>query len=767
MSAHQPSARRSIFHVIVNGYIKSALIPVVLIELALIAAYLVTNTLIRDENIQMMNTSARANLQETARLESYAIDNQLEAVTRQTALYAERTRQALASDYQPSRVELNRYANSEGGAWYTTEDTGGSALLYSAITSVGPEERAKAWRLEQLDPLMKEIVRTSDLVTQVYFNSHDSLNRIYPYFDVLDQYPVDIDIPSYNFYYLADAQHNPNREVVWTDVYVDPAGQGWLASAIAPVYRQGDDFLEGVVGLDIQVNSIIEHVLQLELAWDSYALLLDGSGTIMAMPGRAETDWGLAELTEHSYEEAIHSDIFKPDAFNIFKREDTRGLADRVSATSGVAELTLNGASKLASWSEIPNTGWRLLVVADEEQLYADANALKDRFDQVGIAMIAGLILFYLLFMFYLYRKSLRLSGEISRPMQQLEGQISQIADGDYDLPVTDFQIREVQHISDGLQAMSAELAAAHNKLTEINQDLEQRVRERTDELEQANRLLRDEKSEQGRLINELRETQAQLVQSEKLASLGQLSAGVAHEINNPLAFVSSNIDCLRDYTDSLMRLQSGTEALLDTDAQRKQVVSLKAQEQFDVIAEELPDLIADSVEGARRIKVIVDNLLDFSHISNTEWKTADINQCLETTLVICRNELKYKAEVTKELATLEPIVCIPSQINQVILTLLINAAQAIEQHGRIEIRTRSEQGGVSLRICDNGSGISAQDLPRIFDPFFTTKEVGQGTGLGLSVAYGIVNAHGGRIEVDSTPGEGSCFTVWLPETQT
>ncbi|MBS1223886.1 MAG: histidine kinase, partial [Proteobacteria bacterium] len=185
---------------------------------------------------------------------------------------------------------------------------------------------------------MRDIQQTHPLVVQIYLNTFDSLNRIYPYFEVLSQYAPRMDIPSYNFYYEADAAHNPGRGVVWTDVYVDPAGQGWMVSCIAPVYR--DDVLEGVVGLDITVSTITDTILNLAIPWNGYGVLVSKTGTLLALPRAGEDDWGLKELTTHAYTDAIRQDTFKPEEFNIYRRAGFAGLQNQ---TDGVAALDLKG----------------------------------------------------------------------------------------------------------------------------------------------------------------------------------------------------------------------------------------------------------------------------------------------------------------------------------------------------------------------------------------------------------------------------------------
>lgn len=767
---------KSVFRVLWGTYIRNALIPIIFIELALIAAYLATNYIIRDENIATMQRSAQESLLETARIESDVIKAQLQGVEEMTDLFAALVAQAYEQPYTPDEQELNRYDVSDTGVWHTRPDTAGAAMFYSSITAIGAAERAKARQLVQIDPLMKQLVDSSSLVTQAYLNTYDSMNRIYPPFDVVAQYPFDLDVRDYNFYYEADAERNPERKAVWTDVYIDPAGQGWMASAVAPVYRQGTDFLEGVVGLDIQVAEIIRQVLSLRLPWDSYALLVDSSGTIMAMPQAAEADWQLSELTDHDYATAIEQDTFKPEEFNLFQRDDSQPLAQGLNRSeAGVVALELDGLPKLAAWSRIPGADWHLLVVADQARLYADANALKERVDQIAVGMILALLAFYLLFMVYLYRKSVHVSRSLSEPTLGLREMIQSIGQGQYQPQPVQTEIAELSAVSRGLTRMGSDLEhsrqqldEANQRLESLNQALEVRVQERTRELLHANTELRHEREEQGRLIQQLKDTQAQLVQSEKMASVGVLATGVAHEINNPLAFVSANVSMLNEYVPALIRLYEGAETrLVETEREElaQQLVQQEQREGYAHIREELPSLLDDSLEGIRRIRHITSSLLEFAHTGDTVLTDCDLNHCIETTLVICRNEYKYKAQLHTDLDPNLPLIkAVPAQLNQVIMALVVNAAQAIQNEGEIRIKSYGTDDEVVFEVCDTGCGIEPEQLGHIFEPFFTTKEPGEGTGLGLAVAYGIVNTHEGRIEVDSTPGEGSCFRVLLPK---
>ena len=276
---------------------------------------------------------------------------------------------------------------------------------------------------------------------------------------------------------------------------------------------------------------------------------------------------------------------------------------------------------------------------------------------------------------------------------------------------------------------------------------------------------LQREKEEQRVLIGRLEEAHNQLLQSEKMASVGQLAAGVAHEINNPIGFVNSNLGTLKDYLEKLLAVLAAyenAEPHLAPEA-RAVVGALKTEVELDYLKQDILDLIAESADGIKRVKQIVQDLKDFSHVDRAEWQDFDVHKGLDSTLNIVNNEIRYKAEVVKEYGRIPAVECMASQINQVFMNLLVNAAHAIPERGVITVRTGCEGDTVWVAVSDTGTGIAAENLTRIFDPFFTTKPVGKGTGLGLSVSYSIVEKHHGRIDVESEPGKGTTFRVTLP----
>jgi hemerythrin-like metal-binding protein len=310
------------------------------------------------------------------------------------------------------------------------------------------------------------------------------------------------------------------------------------------------------------------------------------------------------------------------------------------------------------------------------------------------------------------------------------------------------------------LSRLYALLSDQNRTLAKINESLEERVQDRTAALASANIQLANEQKELKELLHKVEEAQQQLLQSEKMAAIGQLAAGVAHEINNPVGFVNSNLGTLKSYVSQLLDIISAYEG-----GNPEEISAARKKADIEFLREDLPSLVTESQEGLNRVTKIVKNLKDFSHVDQAEAQQfADLNAAIESTLNVVWNELKYKAEIVRELGDIPQVECIPAQINQVIMNLLVNAAQAIENQGKIFVRSGSENQQAWFEIEDTGQGMSEEVRNRIFEPFFTTKPVGKGTGLGLSISYDIiVKKHGGHMDVTSTPGQGTCFRIWLP----
>jgi signal transduction histidine kinase len=316
-----------------------------------------------------------------------------------------------------------------------------------------------------------------------------------------------------------------------------------------------------------------------------------------------------------------------------------------------------------------------------------------------------------------------------------------------------------------------------HKQLEQTLVESRNKIRTLNDKLNEAYFQVTEKNNELTCTLNQLKKTQAQILHAEKMSSIGQLAAGVAHEINNPIAFISSNLKALFDYFHDIKGLMAKYHTVIkDLNAisiqanclipflkQAEHIANEETRLEIDFILQDISDLIGESQDGTDRITKIVLDLKDFAHPREDELQLTDINKNLDATLNIISNELKYKVTVIKNYGNLPMVLCYSDQMIQVFMNLFINAAQAIETSGTITITTKCLDDDVEIVINDTGSGIPEENLLKIFDPFFTTKDVGVGTGLGLNVAYKIIEKHNGAINVSSQVGKGTTFTIRIP----
>lgn len=393
---------------------------------------------------------------------------------------------------------------------------------------------------------------------------------------------------------------------------------------------------------------------------------------------------------------------------------------------------------------------WACGVGINNDEIFAPVQDLKEVLiwtASISALLVAGLT--------YLVARG------ITIPLKKLTATAGVIAAGDFSQRV---QVRgrdEIGELARTFNEMARSLEERTRDLLELTRRLEEKVTERTRELEDANR-------EMQKAYQDLQDTQVQLVQSEKMASLGQLVAGIGHEIKNPLNFIYGNTDFLKKYVDSLKRLLAFYESHARLSEERHQdLEALKEEVNYAFVMEDLETLIRNFEEGAARIHAIIADLRTFSRLeSEDQFQPADIHEPLELALNLLQNEYRDRIRIHREYGQLPPVHCHAGKLSQVFMNLLSNACQAISGEGDIWIRTFPRDGFVVIEVEDNGVGIESQHLDKVFEPFFTTKPVGQGTGLGLSISYGIIQQHRGKIEVTSEKGRGTRFRVELPTVE-
>ncbi len=808
-----------------RAFVRSALIPLVLVETALIAIYLLTNNAIRDAQVEHLRETALNDLQAAVSLESRLISEQLSQVSSLTQLYRNLTAQALQGVAPGQVPEL---ALSDEGVRYSPSDDGGAAVFYSNATAPERHDLQKIARLRQLEPLMKEIEARNPLVASLYFNSWDSFNHIYPWFFTLDQYPADMDIPKYNFYYLADAKHNPSRGVVWTDVYLDPAGHGWMMSATAPVYH--GDFLEGVVGIDITVSGILEQIGQVQVPWGGYAMLVSDDLSIMALPEPGEADFGLAELTEHSYLDAIRREVFKPEDFQLDRRPETAELAAAISgASSGVQQVMLGGRPQLVAWTTVAQTGWHLLAVVDEAAVFRQTNALASRYQQIGYLLIAGLVLFYIGFFALMWLRARQLSGALLTPIAGISRMLSEIGVGRWQPQPAQSQIRELDEMCRHTQDIGSRLAYSESERWEAQRRLELVLESATESLweyDMPNHRLRI----RGGMGTRFGLPSGQLSDSEfrrrihpddlpqALAQIERVSRGLQQRYEAEYRFADTqghyhwllsrgrvlehdpdtgmakmlagthvDIDALKRVEEELraatLQAQAASEAkgrLLSGISHELRTplnailgfAQLMRMDCDDESQSEAAEYLDEILLASRHLHQLLGEILEWSSLQNEpaqlELQAVDVCKLMRECAELVSLEVQQRGLHLQLQLPDEPLQVLaePRRLRQVLLNLLSNAMKYNVPDGHISLRTETSPGHVRLLVEDTGLGIEPAQQAQVFEPFQRLgreNSMIQGTGIGLSLCLEFARLMNGQLGLHSEPGVGSRFWIELP----
>ncbi|MEM9603275.1 MAG: ATP-binding protein [Pseudomonadota bacterium] len=651
-------------------------------------------------------------------------------------------------------VEETLVQRTEG---HYTDDGSRFASGFVPITDVPRDTLMRDWKLaSSLDGFIQGVLAQNTNASAAYFVSHNDVTRYYSE-SRLEGLPPDFRVTEHFLFADAVPALNPDRQTRWTDLYDDPAGLGLMVSAISPIYTQAGGFI-GIIGIDFRLVDLAAQIEIASFGESSYSVMINGEGRAIAFPDQAYRDLlGRAPT---------------PGEFGVVLTSVSTPFAPVVEAMraseDGLVRVVADSLDKYVAYAPIAGTDWSLGTIMDTEAVFAGVALLEtelmgnmtaliqERYVPISVLLI-GIVLS--IAMFFAYR--------LTAPLRQLTCAAENIGARKWDTPLPDASSDEVGLLSQTLGSMAYQLQA-------LVGNLENRVQERTQELNTALEGLQRTTEEKDRMYDELRMAQ-------RLEAIGQLAAGVAHEINTPAQYVGDNLDFLRGATQDqrlvLDRCFEAISTLADPErdaALLAEIEQLKEDVDLEFLNDEVASALDSSREGILQISSIVRSMKDFSHPGEKEKEPVDINRALDATVTVAKNEWKYVARIEAHLeADLPEVYAHAIELKQVFLNIVVNAAHAIEKRqkdgnlaelGVIRIATEVEGGFVNIRFRDNGCGIPQDVIERIYDPFFTTKEVGKGTGQGLSIVHRIVSEkHGGEIRLASTLNEFTEFQILLP----
>lgn len=694
--------KKNLGKILSNHFVKFSLIPILVVEVALIILYFSINSYMSSKNISLLLKEAQSHTQAILENEATIISDKLAEISRMASILqsihqhiVEKPKQFGLPNGEPN------FDVASNGAFYKTNHVG-SSVYYSSYTKITEVERRKAIFTEAMDISLKGIVDVNPNINAAYFNSWDNMNRLYPFIDkVYEQYGSYIKMEDYNFYYLADLAHNPEKKPVWTNAYLDPAGNGWMLSCVVPIYNK--DFLEGVTGLDITIDSFIKNILARKLPYDANLFMIDKEGMIIAMPEKIESLLGLKELKEHLYTDSILKTISKPEEFNILTNKSpfASHFRDLINNETLVATLKIEDKEYLTIQQDIDETHWKLMILVDKNNIFSSIESLKKLSNIIGYLAIIFLLFFYIIFFYFLLKKIHIFSDSITKPIIDLSNQTSQISEENKNVEILNTNISEIYQLSSNFVTMINELKKKRKKLYD-----------------------------------------AKIFAEEANKSKDDFLANMSHELKTPLN--SINI-----ISDVMMKNKSGN---LD----EKQIKNLEIVHKC---GKDLLCLINDVLDLSK-----LDAKQNIIH--NTKIQLKDyMNSIYE--MFYAQIKAKNLELIFKIDEDLDYIYSDQAKINQIIKNLLSNALKftskgkiyflITNEKDNIKITIQDEGIGIPSDkleyIFDRFKQVDGS----------TTRKYG-GTGLGLTICKELVSLLNGEINVFSKLDIGSTFEVIIPK---
>lgn len=688
---------------IFRHYARSALLSILTIELLLLAMYFSINAYNNRKTEQTLKFEVESVMPDLVSQTATVINTNLQAVTRSTQYFANAHADLFAHpETYIHRNQKPEFAQAPNHSYHQTAPTNGSSLYFPA--SAKPSERD--WLIAEksaiLDPLYIHMVRDTPNVVAAYINTPGDMNRLYPFMEkVWEQYPPDLNMEDYNFFYLADQKHNPDRKPVWTGVYLDPAGQGWMLSCIAPVYLK--DTLEGVVGLDVTTEKIVNNILGMQLPWKASAFLAEENGMILAMPGPVEKLFGLTELKSHVYSSAISKEQLKPQDFNLFGMKDQTLVShfkDVIQKKKVLSEIPTKDGNVFLVQGIIPETGWRVCVVIKESDVFESVEKLAWLSQVIGFVAIVVMLAFYLGFFVFLRRQARSMASRIAAPVGDLTQATTRMGTDCAGADVPYSGIAELDQLTDNFNTMSGELDKRSRDLVAAGMKVA------------------------------LKEKEAEISYTK---GLYESASGYLHNVGNAITRMES---CLMDLGRIVKSTSQYPEVfrLLKTGGPDAQATLEKFE---SVLVQKTVPAITEATDQLSRIKnsikqTILHQQSGFLAASRKlPPENIDLSADLRTlATTFSANARNAKIHFTTDIQPDVRLVCHREPLIQGIENLLKNALEASKTDGNIHLSCKASPDGAIVEVQDDGCGIRTEDLAKVMTVGFTTKPDGHGLGL-------------------------------------
>lgn len=774
----------TLFRWIRKSYLNTALIPLIFIELIFISIYFFANSWSRTEFIDYIREEVIGELDQTSSQEALIIHHQLASISNATELFRQNTIKNLQTYASLSEEDKNRLKYSNEGSYYTYEDKndGGAAVYYSGIVPIDEEQKVKLASILRLQNLMKDIKFSQSLADSIYLNTFDSLNVSYPYLDVISHFPEQMDIPSYNFYYEADAEHNPERKVKWTDAYLDPTGKGWITSCIAPVYN--GDFLEGVVGINITMDTIANEILEMDVPWDGYGILVGSDGDILALPKKGLEDWGLFEVKEDKYNETIIKNNFKPNKFNLYTMDNLSDFAKEVSENdSGFSRVLLNEKNQVVSWSTISDTEWKLLVVVPENNIYAKVDKMSLKLFGIGALIILGLIIFFIIFSIVSLKTAKEMSFKISMPLLQMNGMVEEIGQGEYYQKSPDINVKELKETFSHLVNMGYQLGATNENLLITQENLKKRESDLNALVNSMDDMIM-EVNENGDIINLWTKDTSILPKIYGVDSSNSIDsifnndiselykAKIKNVINNGetahIEYLSETYNGVKWFNASISLVENTGKTVVvsarditERKEMEKSIIAAKeeaekaskAKSQFlSAMSHELrtplnailgftqilemdpkaplnesqSESVEEILKAGNHLLNLINEVLDLSKVESGKVsisiKPVEIKKVVDETIALIRPMAqKYNVEIHILFSNYmdQSVLADSTRLKHLLLNLLTNAIKYNRDNGKVIFYCDKVGEFIRFNVVDTGCGISEENIDLIFKPFY------------------------------------------------